>query len=236
MSHTALIIDDDHRLFELLFEYLGGNEIVCRHAPNGAVGLELLQTDYFDVVILDVMMPDMSGLLVLKRLREFSSLPVLMLTARGDETDRVVGLELGADDYLAKPFSPRELLARIRAVVRRSSQFAIQTKENAAAYQSGALEVNPASRETRMNGTLVELTSIEFDFLVAMIRRPGRIATRSLLLQESGRSGIVIGDRAVDVHISHLRKKLADHSDGKKWIRTIRGAGYVLAPSTEESP
>ena len=181
----------------------------------------MLDQGAWDALLLDVMMPGMDGLEVLKRVRAKGSVPVIMLTARGDETDRVVGLELGADDYVAKPFSPRELLARLRAVLRRSRP----------EVMSEELRVNdivvdvPARLVTRL-GEPVELTGIEFDILVALMRRAGRVVPRDALLSEAGRSDVVVGERTVDVHISHLRQKLAD--DPPQLIKTVRGVGYVL--------
>jgi two-component system, OmpR family, response regulator len=169
-----------------------------------------------------VMMPELDGLNVLKKIREKSRVPVIMLTAKGDETDRVVGLELGADDYLAKPFSPRELLARLRAVLRRSELG--QEREQLVV---GEVSVDLGSRRASVGEREVELTGLEFDLLVALMRRAGRVVPRSMLLELAGRSDVTVNDRAVDVHISHLRRKLGD--DPPRWIKTVRGVGYVMA-------
>jgi two-component system OmpR family response regulator len=166
----------------------------------------------------------MNGLEVLRRIRAKSRVPILMLTAKGDETDRVVGLEIGADDYVPKPFSPRELLARIRAVLRRSSPEAISEKLSAANVQ-----VDVGTREVTVDGQAVELTGLEFDILVALMRRAGRVIPRDALLAEAGRSDVVVGERTVDVHISHLRAKLGDDPRAPRRIKTVRGVGYVLA-------
>ena len=230
----VLLIDDDRRLFELLEQYLSQNGVRLTHASEGRGGLERLQQDVFDAILLDVMMPGMDGLETLRRIRERSSIPVLMLTARGDEADRVVGLELGADDYVAKPFSPRELLARLRAVLRRARP-ASQSERLCA----GGIEVEVAARAVRVDGGEVELTGIEFDILVTLLRRAGRVVPRAALLAEAGRDEVV-GERTVDVHISKLRKKLSSggragragedlESEGGPRIRTIRGVGYLLA-------
>jgi DNA-binding response OmpR family regulator len=175
-------------------------------------------------VLLDVMLPGMDGLEVLRRLRTKSKVPVLMLTAKGDETDRVVGLEIGADDYVAKPFSPRELLARLRAVLRRSQPAALSEK-----IVVGDVALDVATREVRVSDRPVELTGIEFDILVALARRAGRVVPRDALLTEAGRGDVTVGERTVDVHISHLRQKLGDDPRSPKKIKTVRGVGYVLA-------
>lgn len=224
MALRVLLIDDDERLFELLGRYLGANGCDVHHAPDGPRGLARLSEDVFDVVLLDMMMPGMDGLQVLRRIRAERSLPVLMLTAKGDETDRVVGLEMGADDYLPKPFGPRELLARIRAVVRRSMPDAIASR-----LEVGALDVDTQARTARLEGEPLDLTGLEFDLLVALMRRAGRVVPRESLLTEAGRSDVVVGERTVDVHISHLRQKLKDDPRSPQLIKTVRGVGYVLA-------
>ena len=205
MNPRVLVIDDDARLYALLEEYLSSNDVVTVHARDGLAGLERLASDTFDAVLLDIMMPRLGGLETLRRIREKSRVPVIMLTAKGDETDRVVGLELGADDYLPKPFSPRELLARLRAVLRR----AMPSADDERLSVSG-VEVLTGSREVRVRGRRVELTGLEFDILVALMRRAGRVIPRSSLLALAGREDTTVNNRAVDVHVSHLRKKLGD--------------------------
>jgi DNA-binding response OmpR family regulator len=222
MATRVLLIDDDSRMYELLAQYLGQNGITVAHAPDGGRGLAALEANAYDAVLLDVMMPGMDGLEVCKRIRAKRQIPILMLTARGDETDRVVGLELGADDYLAKPFSPRELLARLRAVLRRAQPTSVADR-----LESSGVSIDVAGREVRVNGKAVELTGLEFDLLVALVRRAGRVIPRDALLGEAGRSDTVVGERTVDVHISHLRQKLGD--EGGKLIKTVRGVGYVFA-------
>jgi DNA-binding response OmpR family regulator len=222
MATRVLLIDDDTRMYELLAQYLGQNGITVAHAPDGGRGLAALEANAYDAVLLDVMMPGMDGLEVCKRIRAKRQIPILMLTARGDETDRVVGLELGADDYLAKPFSPRELLARLRAVLRRAQPTSVSDR-----LESAGVSIDVAGREVRVSGKLVELTGLEFDLLVALVRRAGRVIPRDALLGEAGRSDTVVSERTVDVHISHLRQKLGD--DGARLIRTVRGVGYVFA-------
>ncbi|MEC7525493.1 MAG: response regulator transcription factor [Myxococcota bacterium] len=223
MAIRALLIDDDARLAELLEGYFSDHEIALEAAQSGAAGIDALGRGTFDVVLLDVMMPGMDGLEVLRRLRGKSAIPVIMLTARGDEADRVVGLELGADDYVPKPFSPRELLARIRAVLRRAQPEA--TSERIAI---SGVEVDVGARSVRLEGEDVELTGLELDILVALMRRAGRVVPRDALLSEAGRDDVVVGERTVDVHISHLRKKLGDDPRAPARIRTVRGVGYVF--------
>jgi len=221
VSLRLLLIDDDARLAELLREYLTPQDVALVHAGGGQAGLAALAAGGFDAVLLDVMMPGLDGLAVLRRLRDGGDrVPVLMLTARGDEADRVVGLELGADDYVAKPFSPRELLARVRAVLRRAQPASLDERVAAA-----GITADTGSREVTVDGHRVELTAIEFDLLVTLLRRAGRVVPRVALLELSGRADAV-GERTVDVHISRLRKKLGD--DGGERIQTVRGVGYVL--------
>ena len=221
MASRVLLIDDDARLPELLASYLGQNGVSLTAAPDGLKGLAALEQGAYDAVLLDVMMPGMDGLEVCRRIRSKSNVPVIMLTARGDETDRVVGLELGADDYVAKPFSPRELLARLKAVLRRSRPEVLSEE-----LQAGEVKLDIGSRVVTVKGAPVDLTGIEFDILVALMRRAGRVVPRDALLSEAGRSDVVVGERTVDVHISHLRQKLGD--DPPRLIKTVRGVGYVL--------
>ncbi len=222
MSTRVLLIDDDSRMYELLAQYLGQHGIHVTHAADGGRGLAALEAGAYDAVLLDVMMPGMDGLEVCRRIRAKSTVPILMLTARGDETDRVVGRELGADDYLAKPFGPRELLARLRAVLRRVQPTAMAEK-----LEAHGVSLDVPAREARVNGRRVELTGLEFDLLVALVRRAGRVIPRDALLGEAGRGDTVVGERTVDVHISHLRQKLGE--EGGKLIKTVRGLGYVFA-------
>jgi DNA-binding response OmpR family regulator len=222
MSTRVLLIDDDTRMFELLAQYLGQNGMTVTHAPDGGRGLAALEAGAYDAVLLDVMMPGMDGLEVCRRIRAKSPIPVIMLTARGDETDRVVGLELGADDYLPKPFSPRELLARLKAVLRRAQPASVSER-----LESSGVSIDVAGREVRVGGRAVELTGLEFDLLVALVRRAGRVIPRDALLGEAGRGDTVVSERTVDVHISHLRQKLGD--EGGRLIKTVRGVGYVFS-------
>ncbi|MBC8132783.1 MAG: response regulator transcription factor [Deltaproteobacteria bacterium] len=224
MAIRVLCIDDDQRLFELLASYLGPNGVVLTHAPDGARGLVALKSGLFDAVLLDVMMPGVDGLEVCRRIRQTSRVPVIMLTAKGDEADRVVGLELGADDYVAKPFSPRELLARLRAVLRRTQPGAVENE-----IVVGRVVIDVGARQVRVDAQTIDLTGLEFDILIALARRPGRVVPRDALMAEAGRDDVTVNDRAVDVHVSHLRRKLGDDSRVPRLIKTVRGVGYVLS-------
>ena len=223
MAIRVLLIDDDVRLHDLLASYLEQNGFTVTIASDGRSGLSALEGGTFDAVLLDVMMPGMDGIEVCKRIRSKSNIPVVMLTAKGDETDRVVGLELGADDYVAKPFSPRELLARIRAVLRRARPDVTGERLTA-----GDIAIDVPGRTVTVAAKPVDLTGIEFDVLVALVRRAGRVVARDALLSEAGRGDVVVGERTVDVHVSHLRQKLGDDPRSPRLIKTVRGVGYVL--------
>jgi len=228
MTARVLLIDDDARLYELLASYLSQNGFDVEGARDASLGLAALAASPFDAVLLDVMMPGMSGLEACRRIREKSRIPILMLTAKGDETDRVVGLELGADDYISKPFSPRELLARLRAVLRRSAPEGAMER-----IAVGQVLVDLEGRQVTAFGQRVELTALEFDLLVALARRAGRVVPREQLLAQAGRGDVVVGERTVDVHISHLRQKLGDDPKAPRLIKTVRGVGYVM---TKDEP
>ena len=220
MSARVLIVDDDVRLHELLESYLKQNGFEVERAYDGAAGLGKLETGTFDAVLLDVMMPGMDGFEVCRRIRKKSDVPVLMLTARGDETDRIVGLEMGADDYLPKPFNPRELVARLRAILRR-----VRPDTESERLEVGGLSLDVAGRVATFVGRALDLTGIEFDILVALARRAGQVIPRDRLLGAAGRGDVVVSERTIDVHIMHLRQKLGDG----RMIKTVRGVGYVLA-------
>jgi len=223
MPIRALLVDDDAKLAELLAAYLRPHDVLLAHAPDGARGLSMVDAGGVDIVVLDVMMPGLDGLDVLRRLRAKSAVPVLMLTARGDETDRVVGLELGADDYLAKPVYPRELLARIRAVLRRTAPRTAEQR-----WVVGDLEVDLAGRVARVGRAELPLTALEFDLLAALAERAGRVVSREALWEAAGRGDTVVSDRTVDVHVSHLRAKLGDDARDPRRLKTVRGMGYLL--------
>lgn len=224
MAHRVLLVDDDARLQELLAAYLSQNGFDVTGAADGRKGLAALEASSFDIVLLDVMMPGLDGIEVCRRIRATSRIPIVMLTAKGDETDRVVGLELGADDYVAKPFSPRELLARLRALLRRA-----QPTPETQALTIGDLAIDVDGRVVTLAGRQVDLTGIEFDILVTLAKRAGRVVARDGILSAAGRDDVTVGERTVDVHVSHLRQKLGDAPRSPTRIKTVRGVGYVLA-------
>ena len=226
MTLRVLLVDDDLRLRELLERFLEPHDVHLEHLPEGSRAASTVSEGGFDAVLLDVMMPGMGGLEVLRKIRERSSIPVLMLTARGDEADRVVGLELGADDYIPKPFSPRELLARLRAVLRRTRP-SLQDER----LSGGGVVVDVPGRRATRDGKNVELTALELDILIALMRRAGRVVPRSAILEAAGRDEAV-GERTADVHISKLRKKLGDDPRASGLIQTVRGVGYVFTGAT----
>ncbi|MEZ4474779.1 MAG: response regulator transcription factor [bacterium] len=226
----VLLIDDDEELCELLGDYLGSEGFVVEAVHDGEAGLARLDGGH-GLVILDVMLPGMSGFDVLRRLRERSAVPVLMLTARGDDVDRIVGLEMGADDYLPKPFNPRELVARLRAI-RRRAEAAGSVGAAPGAVRVGDVELDPASRQARLGDEALSLTSVEFALLDVLLRAAGRALTREDLADQ------VLGrpwspyDRSIDVHVSNLRRKLGD-AGGRELIKTVRGVGYQFADRRE---
>jgi DNA-binding response OmpR family regulator len=227
---NVLIIDDDKKLCRLVRDYLGPMGYEVDSAYTGAEGLEKVRTGNFRAVILDVMMPVINGFEVLRALRKESDVPVLMLTARGEEPDRIVGLELGADDYLPKTFSTRELLARLRAVTRRYIKNDRQVGSNATdeALIVGELQMNHTSRLARLGEETLSLTHIEFDLLLCLAKAAGRVLSRDQLLDAvSGRSYEAF-DRSVDVHICSLRRKLGDDPRNPRFIRTVRSTGYMF--------
>jgi len=222
----VLIIDDDEELCELVSEYLTveGFETECVH--DGESGLNKAVSGDYDLAILDVMLPKMNGFDVLRKLREESKLPVLMLTARGDDRERIVGLEIGADDYLPKPFNPRELVARLRAILRRIHS---ETGDQIPAekIQVEGLELSPSSRSVRLGGGEVTLTSVEFDLLTALVREAGKVVKKEDLSENVLERSLSPYDRSLDMHISNLRKKLGIRPDGSERIKTIRSVGYI---------
>jgi DNA-binding response OmpR family regulator len=225
-SILALLVEDDLRLATLTREYLEGHGVSVVHVGDGLRGLSEAVAGKFDVVLLDLMLPGKDGLEVCRELRARSDVPVIVLTARGEEADRVMGLELGADDYLAKPFSPRELLARIRAVVRRARG---QAGPERSAVRVGGLVVDPASMRATLDGQELPLTAYEFALLEALARRAGRVLSREQLMELAKGSAEESFDRSVDVHVSRLRQKLGEDPKRPRLIKTVRGAGYVLA-------
>ena len=231
-----LMIEDDARLAQMVGEYLTQSGFGVAHAGNGLDGLERLQgnggSSLPDLVILDLMLPDIDGLEVCRRIRSLqgamAQVPVLMLTAKGDPMDRIIGLELGADDYLPKPFEPRELLARIRAVLRRRGD---NTSEAAAAtmMRFGTLEIDRNARSVTVGGVLADLTSYQFDLLVAMAERAGRVLTRDQIMEAVRGRELEAFDRSIDVHMGRIRAAIEADAKNPKRILTVRGVGYVFA-------
>ena len=224
----VLIVDDDRKLCRLIRDYLEPLGYEVSAAYTGPDGLEVALRDSFSAVILDVMLPGLNGFDVLRRLREKSGVPVLMLTGRGEEADRIVGLEMGADDYLPKTFSTRELLARLRAVMRRSAIARTETEDRLAAIVVGDLHVDPEARTAALGDQPLQLTAIEFDLLMSLAKAAGRVRTREQLLNEVADRNFDVFDRSIDVHISSLRRKLGDDSKSPRYIVTVRSAGYML--------
>lgn len=225
-----LLIEDDLELGSLIVEYLTSFQYTVQHITTGQAGLQALRQPGITLVILDLMLPDLDGFSLCRQLRQFSQVPVLMLTARGDAMDRIVGLELGADDYLAKPFEPRELLARIRAILRRSESLAGRTQ--APCLQFGQLQIQPDSRSVWLAGQPLSLTAYQFDLLVYMARHAGQVLSRDQLLHALPNDDQEQLDRAIDVHISRLRALIEANPRQPQRILTIRGAGYQFVPDS----
>ena len=226
----VLLIEDDARLAALTARYLEshGAHVVIAH--DGPAGLREASGGAFDVVLLDLNLPGMDGITVCKRLRERSDVPIIMLTARGEEADRVLGLEVGADDYVPKPFSSRELLARVRAQARRA-RGSVGPRANL--IRIGNLRIDPTARTTLFGDEELTLTTYEFDLLRALGERPGRVLSREQLLELLHGTADTAFDRSIDVHVSRLRAKLHDDPRSPRLLKTVRGAGYVLAPQDE---
>jgi DNA-binding response OmpR family regulator len=222
-----LVVDDDRKLCRLITDYLAPMGYAVESAHSGPEGLEKALVGNYQAVLLDVMLPGMDGFEVLKRLRRSSDVPVLMLTARGEEADRIVGLEIGADDYLPKTFSTRELLARLRAVTRRVQNPA-RPAEKEPEVVLGKLRVNVLARVVTLSDLPLDLTPVEFDLLAALARAKGRVKTREQLLDDIAGRNYDVFDRSIDVHISALRKKLGDDPKAPRFIKTVRTAGYMM--------
>ena len=223
--HAALLVEDDARLGAMVAEYLGRHDVDVTVVGDGERGLAALRRGRFDVVLLDVMLPGLDGLEICRRIRatpEWAALPVIMLTARGEDVDKIVGLELGADDYLAKPFNPRELLARIRAVLRRG---AAAPRVRVAA---GDLVIDYDAREVALSGRRIVLTHHEFELLAALARAGGRVLSREQLMDALRGQAHEAFDRSIDVHVSKLRAKLEQDPRAPRYIKTVRGVGYAL--------
>ncbi|MBN9338504.1 MAG: response regulator transcription factor [Comamonadaceae bacterium] len=235
MNTHLLMIEDDHRLAQMVAEYLGHNGLQVAHQADGTSGLAQLQSpdtgSLPDLVILDLMLPDIDGLEVCRRIRALpgpaAQVPVLMLTAKGDPMDRIIGLELGADDYLPKPFEPRELLARIRAILRRRGDGG--TPAAGQALRFGALEIDRDARTVTVGGQAADLTSYQFDLLVTLAERAGRVLTRDQIMEAVRGRELEAFDRSIDVHMGRIRAAIESDPKTPKRILTVRGVGYVFA-------
>jgi DNA-binding response OmpR family regulator len=228
------MIDDDVKLCRLVGEYLAPFEFDVSAVHTGTDGVRTLSEKAFDAVILDVMLPGIDGFEVLRQIRSLSDVPVLMLTALGDEADRIVGLEIGADDYLPKTFSTRELLARLRAVTRRA-KITVRHAEGGDEIIAGDIVLSLATHSARCRGKPLDLTALEFDLLHCLMRSAGRVLNRDKILDEIAGREYDVFDRSIDVHISSLRRKLGDDFKNPRYIRTLRSVGYMFVGGGEES-
>ena len=224
---TVLVIDDDPKLANLVAEFLGSRGLQVITENSGISGLNRMRVGGIDAIVLDVMMPAMDGFVVLQEIRKESTIPVIMLTARGDDMDRIVGLEMGADDYLSKPFNPRELLARIRAVLRRT-QLGTTAYTADDTISACGISLSPSRREVKVDDVLLDLTTTEFEILRVLLAGAGRVIPRERLMEQARGEEWAAYDRSIDVHISHLRKKIGDDPRKPKRIKTIRGVGYLV--------
>lgn len=232
MSPRILIVDDDQSLAEMVADYLRGLGYAVEASFTGGAGVERVQRERFDALILDVMLPDLDGFEVCRRVRATQDLPILMLTARGEEIDRIVGLELGADDYLPKPFNPRELSARLKAILRRRMPAA---SGNRRVLRFGRLEIDCDARTVQVAGEDRALTSYQFDLLVALAENAGRVMSREALMDRVRGEELEAFDRSIDVHVSRIRSAIEDDPRHPKRIITVRGAGYVFARHQDET-
>lgn len=228
-----LVVDDDAELCSLVAEFLAPEGFEVQAVHDGKTGLESALTGNYRLVVLDVMLPSMNGFDVLRHIRDKSRVPVLLLTARGEDVDRIVGLEIGADDYLPKPFNPRELVARIRAVLRRSGGEDEIDEGVPEIVKVGNVELDPATRNVRCKGIPLELTSVEFNLLEVLLHEAGRVVTRERLVDAVLSRKFSPFDRSIDMHVSKLRKKLNDCEAGTDLIKTVRGVGYIFARPRE---
>ena len=234
VGERVLLIEDDSRLAGMVVEYLGKAGYRVIHAETGTRGLALHEREPVDVVILDLMLPDTDGLDICRRLRARSDGPILMLTARGDPMDRVIGLEMGADDYLPKPFEPRELLARLRAILRRSrSRGGANEGQASDVLRYGRLEIDRGAREVRLDGTPCSLTGYQFALLLALAEHAGRVMSRDALMDAVKGEQIEAFDRSIDVHVSRIRAAIEDDPRKPRRIITVRGIGYVFAKAQD---
>ena len=232
MAAEVLIIDDDTRLAAMLSDYLRSAGFSTRSAATGLSGLQEITRKAPDAVILDVMLPDHDGFEICRRIRASSSLPVLMLTAKGEETDRIVGLELGADDYLPKPFSPRELAARLKAILRRTQGSAAMPPDDVLRF--GRLEIDRGQRSVRLDSSERPLTGYQFALLVTMAENAGRVLSRERLMELTKGEELEAFDRSIDVHISRIRAAIEDDPKHPRRIITLRGSGYIFARNQDD--
>ena len=231
-----LVIDDDVELCSLVGEYLAAEGFQIEAVHDGERGLQRALSGNYVLVVLDVMLPGINGFEVLRRIRNGSRIPVLLLTARGEDVDRIVGLEIGADDYLPKPFNPRELVARIHAILRRTrSAEKPQKAQLAEILRVGDIELDPATRTVRQAGKVVELTSVEFNLLQVLLSEAGRVVTRERLADSVLSRKFSPFDRSIDMHVSKVRKKLGDSEGETEHIKTVRGVGYIFACPREKA-
>ncbi len=229
MEKKILIIDDDIKLIELLCDYLGGHHFEMDYILDGIDALNKIKQTHPDLIILDYMMPVKDGLQVLQEIRGKYDLPVIMLTAKGEQTDRIVGLELGADDYLGKPFNPRELLARIKAVLRRQVLFAnMNGKKNDLVIQSGNLSLNIAAHTIAIEDIVLDLSTTEFNILRVLMKHPNKVLSRDQIMSMAQGKDFMAFDRSIDIHISKLRSKIEKDPSSPKLIKTIWGTGYMF--------
>jgi two-component system phosphate regulon response regulator OmpR len=232
MTERILMIEDDDSLSSMLSDYLGGYGLQVTVAPNIRQGREQLAATDFDALLLDVMLPDGDGFQMCREIRADSDIPILMLTARGDDTDRIVGLEIGADDYLPKPFNPRELLARLRAILRRRHS---PHTERSQVMHFGRLEIDRDARTVRVDGEARTITSFQFDLLKALADSAGRVLSREALMDRVRGEELEAFDRSIDVHVSRIRSAIEDDPKQPRRIITVRGAGYVFARNQDEA-
>ena len=229
MTERILLVEDDARLAEMVKNYLGESGFSVTIAPTGRAGLSLHDREEFDALILDLMLPDMDGLEVCRKIRAGAQTPILMLTARVDAMDRVVGLEIGADDYVPKPFEPRELLARLRAILRRAKGGDARSE----LLRFGRLEIDVGARQVRLDGELRSVTGNQFDLLIVLARHAGRVMSREAIMDLLKNERLEAFDRSIDVHISRIRAAIEDDPKKPRRVITVRGAGYVFAKAQD---
>ena len=229
MANNILLIEDDSRLADMIVDYLDKSGYRVTIANTGQYGLELQKRRGFDAILLDLMLPDIDGLEICRQLRAKDSVPILMLTAKGEPMDRILGLELGADDYLPKPFEPRELLARLKAILRRGSVASFQKEGREPILTFGSLEIDPNAVEARLNGKKCDLTTHQFNLLKVLADRAGRVLSRNTIMNALKGNDLEAFDRSIDVHISRIRSEIEEDPNKPRRVITVRGVGYVFA-------